>query len=245
MTRKPRILLIAGSAEAHDVASALSGSNLSAQAILRRVERSFGPLSVPSQIWTPDGSAQMQRYLADNGITAICDAGHGFDADVSLIAEDAARWSGLPYARLLRPAWTIKPPAERAVSVAQAAAMIPIGARVFAATGRGTIDEYAPFTGRKLFLRQARAGTRNPLPGFAEAVYGGPPYTRAQEAALFSRLDVDTLVCRNVGGEPSRPKLDAALELGVRAIVIDRPPPPEGARQLATARAAVAWLNGL
>ena len=80
----------------------------------------------------------MQGYFAANGITAICDAGHGFDADVSLIAAEAARRSGLPYARLVRPTWSIVPPAERAASVAQAAAMIPIGARVFAATGRGT-----------------------------------------------------------------------------------------------------------
>ena len=245
MTNRPNILLIAGSAEAHDIASALSRSTMSAQAILRRVERSFGPLNVPSQIWTPGCSSEMQGYFAANGITAICDAGHGFDADVSLIAAEAARRSGLPYARLVRPTWSIVPPAERAASVAQAAAMIPIGARVFAATGRGTIDDYAPFTGRKLFLRQANAHVRNPLPEFAEAVYGGPPYTQAQEGALFRQLDIDTLVCRNVGGRPSRPKLDAALELGLRAIVIDRPAPPESARQLASPQAALAWLKSL
>ncbi|HBM39442.1 MAG TPA: precorrin-6x reductase, partial [Sulfitobacter sp.] len=52
MNQGPHILLIAGSAEAHEIAAAMSASDVSARAVLRRAERSFGPLAVPSEIWS-------------------------------------------------------------------------------------------------------------------------------------------------------------------------------------------------
>ena len=245
MNQSPNILLIAGSAEAHEIATAMAAAGVSARAVLRRAERSFGPLAVPSEIWSPRDVDEVEAYLRVHKFTAVLDAGHGFDADISQIAFGAAAQLNLPYVRIVRPMWDITAPAERAASVAEAALMIRPEARVFAATGRGTLDQYHPFSGARLYLRQTNAEARSALPPFAEAVFGQPPFTRAAEAELFRRLQIDTLVLRNVGGAPSRPKLDAALDLGLRVIVIDRPSPPAGAQALHGAEAGLRWIETL
>ncbi|MFT7447321.1 precorrin-6A/cobalt-precorrin-6A reductase [Sulfitobacter sp.] len=239
------ILLIAGSAEAHDIATQIAQNGQRMQAILRAPERSFGPLAVASQIWAPASLEDMKFFLTQQGITAICDAGHGFDSDVSDLAATAAADLGLAYARVLRPVWPVDPPLLRAASVRAAADLILPGARVFAATGRGSLPDFAPFKGAKLFLRQNGPNMRSALPDFVEPVFGTPPFTNVQEMALFQELDIDTLICRNVGGAPSRPKLDAARGMGLRTIVIDRPAPPSGALVLGSAKDALEWLDTL
>jgi len=245
MDRSREILLIAGSAEAHDIAGQIAQTSQKMKAILRRPERSFGPLAVPSEVWMPATCDEMKNFLKAHRIAAVCDAGHGFDADTSQIAADAAASLGLTYLRVLRPAWDVTPPAESAPSVAAAADMIRPGARVFAATGRGTLDAFSSFKGDRLFLRQASRAGGDPVPDFVKLVQGTPPFEVNDETALFQLLNIDTLICRNVGGRNSRPKLDAALRLGLRAIVIDRPDPPEGARVVTSARAALDWIAAL
>lgn len=248
MMNTPHILLIAGSAEAHEIAAQIAQTSQRMQAILRTSERSFGPLAVPSRIWSAATLDDMKIFLVRHGISAICDAGHGFDSDVSDIAAASAQELGLPYARLVRPMWHVDGQCLRAGSVAQAAALILPGARVFAATGRGTVAGFAPFVGERLFLRQNTQPGRNAktaLPDFVETVFGTPPFTVAQETALFEDLRIDTLVCRNVGGLPSRPKLDAALGLALRCIAIDRPAPPMGAAVLGSAEDALSWIASL
>jgi precorrin-6A/cobalt-precorrin-6A reductase len=245
MEKKPRILLIAGSAEAHEIAAQIAQTSQKLQAILRRAERSFGPLQVPSQVWTPASVAEMKKFLEDEKIGAICDAGHGFDSDISDLAASAAADLGVPYVRVLRPVWDIADPAERAASVSDAAAMISPGALVFATTGMGTLAGFDPFNGERLFLRQTSRNGRTAVADYVKTVHGTPPFTLEDETALFQLLGIDTLICRNVGGIPGRPKLDAALRLGVRVIVIDRPAPPQGERVLETAGEAVDWIKTL
>lgn len=243
MAQTPHILLIAGSAEAHEIADHLAQSGQQAQAILRREERSFGPLAVPSRVWSPQTVAEMEAFLTTEKITAICDAGHGFDTDISDLVWEAAQPLTLPYCRLLRTPWTLPPAATAAPDIAAAASMIARGARVFATTGRGTLDAFEPFIGDRLFLRQTGGQGSRSYPDFVKPVFGTPPFTQSDEAALFQLMNIDTLICRNVGGIPSRPKLDAALQLGLRTIVIDRPPAPEGAQKVANASEALDWLE--
>lgn len=245
MATTSHILLIAGSAEAHAIADDLAQNGLFAQAILRRKERSFGPLAVPARIWSPENLEEMAAFLSAQKITAICDAGHGFDADISELAAQAARQHGIAYMRLLRPAWVLPPQARVARDPDAAAGMIARGARVFATTGRGSVEAFDPFPGDRLFLRQTGGQGRGPYPDFVKPVFGEPPFTLQDEAALFQLLNIDTLICRNVGGIPGRPKLDASLQLGVQVIVIDRPPPPEGAELIADVPAALAWIAAL
>ncbi|WP_375255640.1 precorrin-6A/cobalt-precorrin-6A reductase, partial [Yoonia sp.] len=61
-----------------------------------------------------------------------------------------------------------------------------------------------------------------PFPG-GRFLVGRPPFSVADEVALFSALSVDWLVVKNAGGAPSRTKLTAARELHIPVLMIARP----------------------
>lgn len=248
MTPGASLMLLAGSAEAHALADALCARGFPPHIVLPGPERRFAPFVPPARVQVFRDAAHLAEYAEARSITAVLDASHGFDAGLSQIAATGSALHGLAYARVLRPAWpldTLGPLVTAAPDVATAAGQIAPGARVFAATGRASVPDYQPFRGACLFLRQNGAGGRSPLPDFVEVVPGAPPYDRTGEAALFRRLAIDTLICRNVGGVPSRPKLDAALHLGLRALVIDRPPPPAGQPVFYSVADALDWVANL
>lgn len=93
-------------------------------------------------------------------------------------------------------------------------------------------------------LRQTRRHTRPAPYPFVELVFGDPPFSVEDEQAVFQDLNIDTLICRNLGGRASRPKLDAATALGINVILIDRPLPPEGMQAVEDIETALDWVLG-
>lgn len=247
MNEKQKVLLLAGSFEARRVAEALSARGLVYDAWLNEPPRGAAPMPQIPLLRQFASAEQMQQAIAQGGYGAVLDASHVFDRSVTQMAFAAARRLGLPYLRLERPAWEIAGHARwrQAADVAQANAMIMPGQRVFCATGWDSLPDFAAFAGEKLLLRQTRRHARPaPLP-HVELVFGDPPFTAAQEQALFARLRVDVLICRNLGGAASRPKLDAAEALDLEVILVARPEAPEGLPQVAGIDAALAWLGTL
>jgi len=238
------ILLLAGSLEARQLAGALAARGLSCETWVSEAPRGAAPLPQAPQLRRFADAQAMQAAVMQGGFTAIVDAGHGFDAQATAQGFAAARALGLPHVRLLRPPWDL--PAQQRVPDARAAnARIGAHARVFCTTGRDSLPDFAGFAGEVLLLRQTR---RHALPvpyPFVEPVFGVPPFTAAAEQALFAALRVDTLVCRNIGGEVSMTKLEAAEALGITLIAIDRPEGPPGMVQVAQPEAARDWVLGL
>lgn len=194
-----------------------------------------------------DGPDKMRNAVAQGGYTAILDASHVFDRSVTQQAVFAADVLGLPYLRLERPPWETDghPNLRSATNVAAANAMIGQGARVFCATGWDSVPEYAGFKGEELMVRQTRRHARPaPFP-FVKLVFGDPPFSAADEQALFTELEIDTLICRNLGGPASRPKLDAAQALGLDVILIERPRAPGGIPTVADIHSALKWAEAL
>jgi precorrin-6A/cobalt-precorrin-6A reductase len=244
MTKEPHILLLAGSTQARQTAEALQAQGLSYAAWMSEAPRGSGQMPQAPQLRRFDSAAQMQAAMVQGGFDAVLDAGHVFDAATTAQAFAAARALGLPHLRLARPAWDL-PQAERVHDVTAASALIPPGARVFSATGWDSLPAFAGFAGEVLLLRQTRRhGRAAPWP-FVELVFGDPPFSVRAERALFEALRVDTLVCRNIGGEASMPKIEAAQALALRLIVIERPAPPSGMRVVTDMTAALDWMAGL
>ena len=54
---------------------------------------------------------------------------------------------------------------------------------------------------------------------------------------------IDALVTKNSGGDMTRAKLDAAAELGVPVVMVDRPPLPPGCGAVHTVDEAVDWVS--
>jgi precorrin-6A/cobalt-precorrin-6A reductase len=247
MVTVPHILLLAGSFEARRMAEALSDQDVSYDAWLSEAPRGDARMPQTPLLRRFDAPEEMRDAIAQGGYRAVLDASHGFDRHVTQQGFAAAKMLGLPYLRLERPAWeTEGHPKWHSVSdICTANTMIGQGARVFCATGWDSLPDYVGFQGEVLMLRQTRRHTRPAPYPFVELMFGDPPFTAADEQALFKDLKVDTLICRNLGGRASRPKLDAAEALNLEVILIERPCAPDGITTVADIHTALDWIKTL
>ena len=125
--------------------------------------------------------------------------------------------------------------------MAAAAPLIPAHARVFATTGGEDLGALRRIRARLFIRRRKDNPGRCPLPQ-GQYVGGRGPFTVAQEMRLMRRLGIGWLITRDAGGAGSAPKLAAARRLGVRVVLIDRPPLPPGPR-VTSVEEAVQWLT--
>ena len=247
MKEPPALLLLSGSAEAQMLRPELAKLPLRLRCLASETPRKGLQNELATDYRRFDDTRGMGKYLEQHGIAAILDAGHGFEGIQSAQAHAAAGDLGLPCISLRRRAWETEGRENwhRVSDVAAALPLIQPGARVFSATGWASLPGYAGFPGAKLLLRQTRVHERPPPFDFVEPVFGCPPYPVEEEAALFQQLRVQVLMCRNLGGEASRTKLDAAMRLGLDVILIDRPSLPAGAKTVETVAEALAWAKAL
>lgn len=240
------ILLLAGTAEARRLAARLADNRIPAMASLAGATREPAPLPLPTRVGGFGGDAGFAAFLDAHPITAVIDATHPFAARVTARTFAACAARGLPLLRLERPAWTPGPGDRwtRVADEAEAIRLLPPEATVFLATGRQSLPAWAELRARRTYLRVIDPPTGPfPLPG--AYVTARPPFDRAAEADLFRRLAVTHLVVKDAGGADSRPKLDAARDLGLTVLILRRPEPPPGLRIVPTVDEALAWAVAL
>ncbi len=247
MSTGEKTLVLAGAREAHGVVAGLRARNRKVIASLPEPERMFDPLPVPTRVGRFDGPSALKAWMQDQKVARVIDTSHGFDDDVSLCAAGVCATLGLPYLRVLRPAWTATARDQwtHFATVRAAVEGVPPGARVFSNTGAGTLPDYAGFPGGIVYMRQTHpVAEASPYP-FLEFLSGTPPFSLIDEEALFRDLEITRLICRNVGGAASMSKILAARRLGIRVLMIDRPAPPPGAPVVEAVADALAWeANG-
>jgi len=240
-----KLLLLAGSGESRQIASALAHTpDLHLTASLAGVTRRPMPLACETRIGGFGGGAGFAAYVSEGGFDAVLDATHPFATRMSQTAASVCRRAAIRHLQLLRPEWPEDPARlwHHALEEADVARHIPRGATVFLATGPARLNAFANLGDCRLICRRIDT-PKNPFP-FANGCYqvARPPFTVAQEKALFQELGVDYLVLRNAGGVQSRPKLDAAMEMGLKVVMIARPPPIDCAR-CTTVEAALDWVR--
>ncbi|MFI6321112.1 precorrin-6A/cobalt-precorrin-6A reductase [Nonomuraea sp. NPDC050556] len=91
------------------------------------------------------------------------------------------------------------------------------------------------------FLARSVDPPEAPVPPNVHVVLARGPYTVDGELALMREHGIDTLVTKDSGGELTMAKLVAARELGVRVVMVNRPPLPDGLRQVDNAAEAASW----
>ncbi|UOA31775.1 Precorrin-6A reductase [Sulfitobacter sp. DSM 110093] len=238
------LLLLAGTAEARQLGVELQQAGHRVTAWLSELPRGNNPMPVTFEMRDPEDPAALRRDMAK--YDAVLDLSHGFDAVLSHAGFAAATRLGKPFVSFARPGWALDDPLLRSVSdVAAAARAVPSGARVFAATGWASLPQFLPFDGERLMLRQTSRHERPAPFDFVDLIFGDPPFTVAAETALFRDLGVNLLICRNLGGQASRPKVNAALALGLPVVLIERPRLPEGAVCLSNLEAMLDWVARL
>ncbi|MEV4702395.1 cobalt-precorrin-6A reductase [Actinoplanes sp. NPDC049316] len=209
--------------------------------------RTSNPLLPPGEVRTGGfgGVDGLERYLREERIDAVVDATHPFAATMTAHAAAATTRAGIPLLILRRPGWT-EQPADRWHRVADleaAAALLPaLGKRVFLTTGRQSIAAFAALDGLRFVSRSVEPPVP-PMPPHLEVVLERGPFDLAAERELLLRHRIDVMVTKNSGG--SAAKVDAARELRIPVVMVDRPPLPAGVPVAATVDAAVEWLTAL
>lgn len=246
-SKRRHLLLLAGSGEAREIAAALSGAqDWSVTASLLFPERSTGPLPVPARLGRFGGEDGMARFLTSERVDAVLDATHPFASQITAQSARVCARLAIPFAQVLRPAWT-PGPGDRWTEVANEAAVAAFlrpGQRVFTTTGRATLEHLVSRSSARFFVRQLEP--RDATDGYRNVRYvtGQGPFSVQEELDTLRDLKIDVLVCKNSGGAPSHTKLDAARELGIPVILVARPPQPDVLR-VETVAAALDWVRGL
>ena len=240
-----RLLLLAGTDEARQIASALAQERRVQMTVsIVRAERVPSAFGVPVRIGGFGGAEGFAAYMAGQGIEAVLDGTHPFAAAISHRTAAYGRERGVPYLQFLRRAWLPGPRDRWTFLNAEGDAVrhIPEGVNVFIATGRDTIGSYSGLTSQYVVCRVlSPTWERFPLP-HGRWLLGRPPFDLASEVKLLRELATDWLVARNSGGSSSRAKIDAARELGIEVAMIRRPLQPEAPR-VETVAEALAWVR--
>lgn len=236
------LLVLAGTSEGREIAGALHGQGIPLIASLAGAVRSPRAQGVPTRIGGFGGAAGFTQFLEEAGITAVLDATHPFADQISKRSARICAELGVPYALYARPAW--QPTAQDRWTMLdreeEAAAHIEDGATVFLATGRKTLERFANLSACRLICRQIDPPDGPfPFPN-GRFLIGRPPFSAADEIALFTELGVDWLIVKNAGGQASFSKLEAARAMGLRVGMIKRPELPEAPR-LRTLQEAIDW----
>jgi precorrin-6A/cobalt-precorrin-6A reductase len=190
------------------------------------------------------GVAGLAAFLRAEGITAVVDATHPFAEAITAHAEQAAAQAGVPRLVLRRPQWRAEPGWDVVADIGAAAAAVRgwPGESVFLTTGRRDLACFAA-DDRHRFLVRTVDPPDGPVPPRMTLVLDRGPYTAEGESALMREHGVGLLVTKNSGGPMTAAKLHAAADLGVRVLMVARPPLPPGSVAVPTVAEAVRWVS--
>ena len=240
-----RVLMLGGTAEARELADLLTNRpDVHLTVSLAGATRSPHVGDVTTRIGGFGSGAAFRAYLVANAIDRVVDATHPFAARISARTAEISAEMDIPYLQLLRPAWTPEPGDNWIMIPDEAAAQKHVKStdRVFLATGRRTLEAFAEMKAAHIWARQIDP-PEGPFPfPNGEFLIGRPPFSVPDEVELFTRLEIDWLIVKNAGGEASRSKLDAAREMGLKVLMIERPPPLD-APCVATIEEVLAWVD--
>ena len=216
-----KLLLIAGMGES--VALARELSVIEEHEVIcvtegRAVARAEPPAKIYDGVFQTD--ADFARYIAEERFDMVVDAAHPFEARLGTIA----RGLELPYLRVIREEWTPKHNEDwiSVTSMTEAVAALPKGARVFLATGRGSVHAFQDRADVYVMCRQLEQHDRAfPLEN-GEYIFGEGPFSVTAEMQTLQSFKVDCLILRNSGSVQGRSKVDAAGNLGIKVIMIQK-----------------------
>ena len=240
------LLLLAGTSQARQIAENLAETSIPVVASLAGATRDPLPMPIETRVGGFGGEQRFVDFLNREKITAIFDATHPFAHVISERTAKVADEHGIPHCQLMRPQWHPEPGDNWTIvdTETQAGDHIKTGSIVFLATGRQTLDRYANLSGCRLICRQIDPPDREFPFENGEFLIGRPPFSVAQEIALFRKLNIDWLVVKNAGGAASFSKLAAARQLGIPVVMVARPE-PSGDNIVQTVDQAVAWIRAL
>lgn len=243
-----RILILGGTIEAFALAVRLSDDARFAP-IFSLAGRTASPVLPPGayRIGGFGGAQGLADWLRAERIDAVVDATHPFAARISANAAVAARQLGVPLLFLRRRSW---PQEEgdnwtRVRDMKHAAeALGEPPARVFLGTGRQEVAAFKAAPQHVYIVRAIEPPDPDSLPPQSEVILQRGPFELADERELFVAHGIAVVVSKNAGGGAAYAKIVAARHLGLRVVMVDRAPLPDG-DTVDGVDEAMRWLGAL
>jgi precorrin-6A/cobalt-precorrin-6A reductase len=235
---KNKILLLSGTSEGPVLARALSEAGFQVRATVTRPEARenlFGNLQNIQAEVRGFTEETLGEFLRAGNADIVLDATHPFAVRITRIAHAVCARVGVPYVRYERPDW--QPPAGTlfADSFPQAAAVLPgLGRRIMLTIGAKQLKHFSRLHDQlTLFARilpSQLSREQATAAGFSaeQLVCQRPPFTQADNQAVFQHLRTEVLVTKASGSQGGVvEKVLAAGELGMEVLMIRRPNLPE------------------
>jgi precorrin-6A/cobalt-precorrin-6A reductase len=243
------ILILGGTAEARALAALLHGHDVPIiSSLAGRVQNPALPKG-EVRIGGFGGVNGLLSWLRENDCRGVVDATHPFAQKISANAAAATMSARVPLLSLRRPPWQpqegdrwlhVPDITGAATAVAEHADRQP-GLRVFLTTGRQDVDEFAHID-RAWFLIRLVDPPERKTPPENMILRSRGPYTFDGEIDLMREHRIDIVVTKNSGGDLVRAKLDAARELSLPVVMVQRPVTLSGTA-VETPEAALEWVR--
>jgi len=240
-----RLLILGGTGEAAKLAQIVA-SIPGIETISSLAGRTREP-STPDGNFRIGGFGGMQglaNYLHEQQIDVLIDATHPFANQISWNAAEAAKKVNIPHLMLIRPPWQKKDGDDwiEVKTILEATrALETQGERVFLTVGRQEVAAFAHLEKLWFLMRMIDPPTSEAIVPPGKVLCDRGPFILENERQILLQNTIDTIVSKNSGGEATYPKIIAARELGVKVIMINRPPLPP-VEQVPEIENAVQWL---
>jgi precorrin-6A/cobalt-precorrin-6A reductase len=219
-----KILILGGTKEAVALAAALVAAGHDVTTSLAGRTKEPAPLAGRLRIGGFGGATGLATWLSENDITRLIDATHPFAKTISANAVLAADLSGVQLEIRTRKPWQ-QMPGDRWTMVntlEQAAAILPPGGTVLLALGKQYLSAFEARRDCHFIIRMVDP-PELPLPfPRHQLLIGKPSSDWKEEAALLASHKVETIVCRNSGGDGAYAKIVAAREMGLPVVMMER-----------------------
>jgi precorrin-6A/cobalt-precorrin-6A reductase len=236
------LLVFAGTSDARELALRIqrAGHPLIASVVSESASKSLQEAGLRTRTGRLTAEATLD-YIREHGITGIVDASHPFAEDASKNAMAAAKQAGIPYIRFERREselpehpllFTVSSYEEAADLAAQwkGVIMLTTGSKTLQVFTKRLLGDpevtlvarMLPRTDNMVKCEELGIEQRNIV-----AMQG--PFSKALNIALYRHFGVTTMITKESGKAGAvDEKITAALELGIRTIVIARPEIPYG-----------------
>lgn len=234
-----RILLLGGIGEAVRLAHGLTPDHAVIYSLAGKGRRP--ELPCPVRIGGFGGSAGLAIFLREQGIERLIDATHPYAVQMSWNALQAARLAGVPLWAYRRPPWRPESGDEwRFVADwPELLAAVQTFQRPFFTIGLEPLRRVAAIPPHQHWLARCLETKAADSPQLTVLGATGP-FTLEAELMLFQDWRIDVLVAKNSGGDAVAAKLEAARQLQIPVILLERPALPAADREFATVDAMLA-----
>jgi precorrin-6A/cobalt-precorrin-6A reductase len=240
-----RVLILGGTTESSALVRRLSADSDRFHPILSLAGRTSTP-ELPEceyRIGGFGGPGGLARYLRLEAIDIVIDATHPFAARMRWNAAEACQETNTPRLRLERRPWEQHAGDlwHLVPDIDQAAAALVWSQRIFLTIGRQELAAFGGYENKWFLIRAIEPPDLDPpLPG--ELILARGPFSEDDEIELLSMWRIDTVVSKNSGGAATEAKITAARRLGIKVVMVERPPNPPGPL-VETVPLAIAWLD--